>query len=200
MYRDTGFQTDGDGKPVYLDRHSLHCPSGYVINYIKLQRNSGHTKIRYRYRCCRSQLSCSDTRKTNGKTYNGGGEGNSVYLDRQSIQCSNKGISYLKLDRSGDKWNYKYDCCSVSYSRSSVSCYYKDTGFNKDGGGDAVYLDRHTIQCNSDRDFITYIKLKRNSGHNKVRYDYKCCGINVCLLYTSPSPRDKRQSRMPSSA
>ena len=25
-------------------------------------------------------------------------------------------------------------------------------------------------------------------------------GINACLLYTSPSPRDKRQSRMPSSA
>ena len=24
--------------------------------------------------------------------------------------------------------------------------------------------------------------------------------FNVCLLYTSPSPRDKRQSRMPSSA
>ena len=24
--------------------------------------------------------------------------------------------------------------------------------------------------------------------------------INPCLLYTSPSPRDKRQSRMPSSA
>ena len=25
-------------------------------------------------------------------------------------------------------------------------------------------------------------------------------GIERCLLYTSPSPRDKRQSRMPSSA
>ena len=25
-------------------------------------------------------------------------------------------------------------------------------------------------------------------------------GLNTCLLYTSPSPRDKRQSRMPSSA
>ena len=25
-------------------------------------------------------------------------------------------------------------------------------------------------------------------------------GVRVCLLYTSPSPRDKRQSRMPSSA
>ena len=28
----------------------------------------------------------------------------------------------------------------------------------------------------------------------------KGCPINICLLYTSPSPRDKRQSRMPSSA
>ena len=26
------------------------------------------------------------------------------------------------------------------------------------------------------------------------------CHLKVCLLYTSPSPRDKRQSRMPSSA
>ena len=33
-------------------------------------------------------------------------------------------------------------------------------------------------------------------NENKVKplYDYRC------LLYTSPSPRDKRQSRMPSSA
>ena len=30
---------------------------------------------------------------------------------------------------------------------------------------------------------------------------YKYCGfLYACLLYTSPSPRDKRQSRMPSSA
>ena len=28
----------------------------------------------------------------------------------------------------------------------------------------------------------------------------KMVKINICLLYTSPSPRDKRQSRMPSSA
>ena len=29
----------------------------------------------------------------------------------------------------------------------------------------------------------------------------RCLGVNhLCLLYTSPSPRDKRQSRMPSSA
>ena len=30
--------------------------------------------------------------------------------------------------------------------------------------------------------------------------DYIFYGNTSCLLYTSPSPRDKRQSRMPSSA
>ena len=30
--------------------------------------------------------------------------------------------------------------------------------------------------------------------------DVKKNGDKACLLYTSPSPRDKRQSRMPSSA
>ena len=32
--------------------------------------------------------------------------------------------------------------------------------------------------------------------HNDVKINL----LGVCLLYTSPSPRDKRQSRMPSSA
>ena len=36
---------------------------------------------------------------------------------------------------------------------------------------------------------IAKVWLKKGSGK-----------IYVCLLYTSPSPRDKRQSRMPSSA
>ena len=32
------------------------------------------------------------------------------------------------------------------------------------------------------------------------RCEENCARIEICLLYTSPSPRDKRQSRMPSSA
>ena len=31
-------------------------------------------------------------------------------------------------------------------------------------------------------------------------FDADICLSEICLLYTSPSPRDKRQSRMPSSA
>ena len=31
-------------------------------------------------------------------------------------------------------------------------------------------------------------------------FETMTCWNSICLLYTSPSPRDKRQSRMPSSA
>ena len=36
--------------------------------------------------------------------------------------------------------------------------------------------------------------------YNKQRFKEKATMRKTCLLYTSPSPRDKRQSRMPSSA
>ena len=36
--------------------------------------------------------------------------------------------------------------------------------------------------------------------YTAISYDRTRDSIWVCLLYTSPSPRDKRQSRMPSSA
>ena len=38
-----------------------------------------------------------------------------------------------------------------------------------------------------------------NSDFN-YREEVKSLDFKACLLYTSPSPRDKRQSRMPSSA
>ena len=34
----------------------------------------------------------------------------------------------------------------------------------------------------------------------KIETPVETDGVTYCLLYTSPSPRDKRQSRMPSSA
>ena len=50
-----------------------------------------------------------------------------------------------------------------------------------------------------------YIISTENRYNNVVDVDNKKLVVNTeitesCLLYTSPSPRDKRQSRMPSSA
>ena len=46
------------------------------------------------------------------------------------------------------------------------------------------------------------IILNNNNAEVKIRIfrDDLEDGLRFCLLYTSPSPRDKRQSRMPSSA
>ena len=35
---------------------------------------------------------------------------------------------------------------------------------------------------------------------NRLRGSLKVCAVKACLLYTSPSPRDRTRSRMPSSA
>ena len=61
-------------------------------------------------------------------------------------------------------------------------------------------------------DNVVYVEnslkaLQDLSNHHRSLFDTKVIGITgsngkttTCLLYTSPSPRDKRQSRMPSSA
>ena len=45
-----------------------------------------------------------------------------------------------------------------------------------------------------DRDALNRDMARRQLGHGRGGR------MKICLLYTSPSPRDKRQSRMPSSA
>ena len=46
-----------------------------------------------------------------------------------------------------------------------------------------------------------WCKVDATSGHQlKALEDLGVDRVWDCLLYTSPSPRDKRQSRMPSSA
>ena len=61
-------------------------------------------------------------------------------------------------------------------------------------------------------DLMTKIGINPNTLSRQIEWEgnsipMKQCGeirdrdqLNICLLYTSPSPRDKRQSRMPSSA
>ena len=52
--------------------------------------------------------------------------------------------------------------------------------------------------ANEVRDLQEYIRGGSDNDHKQLREAYG--HIPNCLLYTSPSPRDKRQYRMPSSA
>ena len=47
---------------------------------------------------------------------------------------------------------------------------------------------------------LLYNPLLSEKGNHTVTKDFGFEQRNVCLLYTSPSPRDRTRSRMPSSA
>ena len=47
---------------------------------------------------------------------------------------------------------------------------------------------------------IEALRVLKNTQWDYARLVQMCIEINVCLLYTSPSPRDRTRSRMPSSA
>ena len=83
-------------------------------------------------------------------------------------------------------------------------CYWSQDESKPDGNPQAGYL---MILAGTDEgDFEEAIPLSEPDGNPLLNvkltkeqaenYDRN----NICLLYTSPSPRDKRQSRMPSSA
>ena len=50
------------------------------------------------------------------------------------------------------------------------------------------------------KDYITWGEVDADTIETLLKERGRMVGDKPCLLYTSPSPRDKRQSRMPSSA
>ena len=73
----------------------------------------------------------------------------------------------------------------------------------------AIFVDGVTSDASKDYQcFIESVSSLDGKGANIHRLLTAAVGISaeggefmeICLLYTSPSPRDKRQSRMPSSA
>ena len=56
------------------------------------------------------------------------------------------------------------------------------------------------LQIVTKQDISKLAKKFEDAGIRHVSIDPDFEHIKDCLLYTSPSPRDKRQSRMPSSA
>ena len=57
-----------------------------------------------------------------------------------------------------------------------------------------------SIGFKSQSFFITQMWANYSTGNGAISEHYHSNSMISCLLYTSPSPRDKRQSRMPSSA
>ena len=111
-----------------------------------------------------------------------------------------------------------YEYSGTEGFRTIRNAHYRIKIYNKSG------LDRGTFKIplytsNSNEESLSQVKgytFNENGGKieetklkkdgifkenvSKYRNQVSISMPNVCLLYTSPSPRDKRQSRMPSSA
>ena len=57
----------------------------------------------------------------------------------------------------------------------------------------------NSVDSSSSIDDTTQFSVQQNATPGAI-VGYRLTNTGSCLLYTSPSPRDKRQSRMPSSA
>ena len=72
----------------------------------------------------------------------------------------------------------------------NVKVYYEDT----DAGGVVYYANYLKYLERARTEALSTIGL----SNTKIKNDFGA--LIICLLYTSPSPRDRTRSRMPSSA
>ena len=79
-----------------------------------------------------------------------------------------------------------------------------DARFRPLDGADAnlvrAFLDAQTAEAVYALTGTEVPSVHKEANISHKRYDYGNQLIEACLLYTSPSPRDRQKSRMPSSA
>ena len=91
-----------------------------------------------------------------------------------------------ELVKSDDEILYhKIKPCSATLDRHFIAKTLIENMFHYDGVG---------LSANQIGMDVRAFAMIRDLEHNEIMVCFNC------LLYTSPSPRDKRQSRMPSSA
>ena len=82
-------------------------------------------------------------------------------------------------------------------------------GMSYDTHVDNALMNGKNGLCRSDVSFTVFLNSPQNYEGGELviegvqedkSYKLETGSVIICLLYTSPSPRDKRQSRMPSSA
>ena len=61
-----------------------------------------------------------------------------------------------------------------------------------------ILCHQHQNDYNSNKRIVLIVLCCSNAMHKVCYSGY--AKVNLCLLYTSPSPRDRQKSRMPSSA
>ena len=103
------------------------------------------------------------------------------------------------LEEDGDVMSTIDDDHDDSYTSSSSSSYSNNTAATPSGAlrkGEYIVVAGNYLLENNASEMVRKLKSAGYNKADKVVFDLS----QYCLLYTSPSPRDQRGSRMPSSA
>ena len=112
------YTVEGGGNVVYLDKQYVSCGARGLLNEFRLLRkHSLIGKHRYQYYCCemnrQSSLHCyHDT-----TSFTNDGSGNMVYLDRQTVKCSQGYfLQSFRLNRNAyhNRLRYSIRCCKIT--------------------------------------------------------------------------------------
>ena len=108
------------------------------------------------------------------------------------------GVRSFSLEISRDELDVTTLPCDVGSGGCDKLAAFRSTqsGYAEATGSMEVYF---TCDNESIQNKILQGSLQRTQGGASVRL-YVCTRTDACLLYTSPSPRDRTRSRMPSSA
>jgi len=119
-------------------------------------------------------------------------------------------VKYLPYEKQNNKGKYEADAIAGQKDFYNSSSFFPGDTANAKTIFDGSPLNRILEQGAPGKYWQPSNSSNADSGHT-VKYEYltnvsyevllwKVSGDNLCLLYTSPSPRDRQKSRMPSSA
>ena len=167
----TGFNDEGGGNTIFLDRHNIDCGVNGVKRFRLTRDGAGH--FRYDFTCTEKGNLDSNAPTSKDTGFNDEGGGNTIFLDRHNVDCGdNSGLSQFNLTRDGQgRFRYNFKC--LKSKTPFGSCRDVNTGENDVGGGNSVFLDRHDVSCNDD-EVIKQFNLVRPK-ENTIQYNYKCC-------------------------
>eukprot|EP00828_Plagiopyla_frontata_P028618 TRINITY_DN369_c0_g1_i3.p2 TRINITY_DN369_c0_g1~~TRINITY_DN369_c0_g1_i3.p2 ORF type:complete len:429 (-),score=41.72 TRINITY_DN369_c0_g1_i3:22-1308(-) len=126
-----------------------------------------------------------------------------AWMTRDYSNCYNYEIGYAMNDCGGYDLNKDRDWAPQMKAKTWGSCY-DSVGLTVQHSVSTYNNACPAIKCNSGNNdegrCLKYIEGSRMFYAQSCPGDYICGSTYTCLLYTSPSPRDRQKSRMPSSA
>lgn len=117
--------------------------------------------------------------KNQNTEFNSSGGGNTIFLDRQNVNCGDYGLNNFRLSSNNSNVRYDYSCSTSLINNKDVNninieqTINKSTNSNSQGQGNVIFLDRHNLDC-GENSYISQFKLDSMGKPYDYQYNYTC--------------------------